>query len=67
MKKKVNYYKIGALILTLVELGIAIWVDKGVTKENLLVWRLYVAMIMCIPINVMFIGAKRVVKSGKTK
>lgn len=62
MKKKVNYYKIGALVLLLVEIGIAIWVDQGVAKEDLLVWRLYVACIMCIPINVMYICAKRKVK-----
>ena len=62
MKKKVNYYKIGALILLLVEIGIAIWVDKGVAKEDIWLWRLYVAMIMCIPINVMFICAKRKVR-----
>lgn len=65
MKKKVNYFKIGALILLLVEIGIAIWVDKGVAKEDLNVWRLYVACIMCIPINVMFICTKRKVKNGK--
>lgn len=67
MKKKVNYFKIGALILTLVELGIAIWVDKGVAKEELTVWRLYVAMIMCIPINIMFICTKQTRKVKKVK
>ena len=51
MKKKLNYYKVGALILMLVEIGVAIWVDKGVAKEDLTVWRLYASMIMCIPIN----------------
>lgn len=65
MKKKVNYYKIGALIMMLVEIGIAIWVDQGVAKENLTVWRLYVACIMFIPINFMFICAKRTVKKVK--
>lgn len=59
MKKKVNYFKIGALIMLLVELGIAIWVDKGVVKEQLTVWRLYVACIMCIPINIMYIFTKQ--------
>jgi len=62
MKKRINYYKIGAFILLLVEIGIAIWVDQGVVEEDLLVWRLYVACIMCIPINVMFICIKRKVK-----
>lgn len=59
MKKKLNYYKIGALIMLLVEIGIMVWVDKGVAKADLLVWRLYVACIMCIPINVMIICSKR--------
>ena len=65
MKKKLNYYKIGALILMLVEIGIAVWVDKGVAKENLLVWRLYVACIMFIPVNVMFICSKQTRKVVK--
>ena len=63
--KKINYYKIGALILLLVEIAIVAWVDKGVVKENLLVWRLYVLIVMCIPINVMFICSKRKVKDEK--
>lgn len=62
MKKRVNYFKIGALVMMLVEIGIAIWAEKGVVKENLLAWRLYVACIMCIPINFMFICAKRQVR-----
>lgn len=65
MKKKVNYYKIGALIFMLIDLGIAIWVDKGVAKENLLVWRAYVACIMAIPINFMFICTKQTRKEKK--
>ena len=59
MKKKVNYYKIGALILMLMEIGIAVWVDRGVAKEDLMIWRLYVACIMFIPINFMFICTKQ--------
>ena len=59
MKKKVNYYKIGALILMLVEIGIAFRVDQAVAKENITMWRLYIAMVMCIPINVMFICTKQ--------
>ena len=57
--KKVNYYKIGALILMMVELGIAIFIDKQAVKTDLNTWRLYVACIMFIPVNVMFIGAKQ--------
>lgn len=59
MKKRINLYKIGALVMLLVEIGIAIWVDQGIVREHLLVWRLYVACIMFIPINVMFICSKR--------
>ena len=59
MKKKLNYFKIGALILMLVEIGIVIWVDKGVAKEDLMIWRLYVACVMFIPINFMFIFTKQ--------
>lgn len=59
MKKKLNYFKIGALIMLLVEIGIAIWVDKGIEQESLLVWRLYVACIMFIPVNFIFICTKK--------
>lgn len=67
MKKKVNYYKIGALVLMMVEIWIAFFIDKDLVKSDINAWRLYCACIMFIPINVMIIGAKRVVKSGKTK
>lgn len=59
MKKKINYYKIVALIFLLLEIAIVIWVDKGFNKEDLWVWRAYVACVMFIPINVMFICAKQ--------
>ena len=59
MKKKVNYYKIVALILLLLEIAIVIWVDRGFDKENIWVWRAYVFCVMCIPINVMYICAKQ--------
>ena len=64
MKKKVNYYKIGALMLMLVEIWIAFCIDKDLVKQDLNTWRLYVACIMFIPINVIFIGAKRSVKKN---
>lgn len=63
MKKKVNYYKIGALILMLVEIGIALLVDKNAIKTDITLWRLYVACVMFIPINVIFICIKQ--KRGK--
>lgn len=63
MKKKVNYYKIGALVLLLVELGIAFRVDQAVAKESITIWRLYIAMVMCIPVNIMFICTKQTRKA----
>lgn len=65
MKKKLNYYKIGALILMLVEIGIALFTDKALVKTSISVWRLYVACIMFIPVNVMFICAKQTRKAVK--
>lgn len=62
-KRKVNYYKIGALIMMLAEIGIAFWVDQGVAKEDLMIWRLYVGCIMFIPINFMFICTKQTRKA----
>ena len=59
MKKKVNWYKIGALVLMLVELWIAFCIDKTEVKENLNAWRLYVACVMLIPVNVAFICTKQ--------
>ena len=57
--KKVNYYKIGALILMLIEIGIAIGVDKEMVRADLNTWRLYIACILCIPVNVLFICTKQ--------
>ena len=60
--KRLNYYKIGALVMLIVEIAVAIWMDRGVAKEDLWIWRLYVLLMMCIPINVMYICKKRKVK-----
>lgn len=62
-KKRVNWLKVSALILMIVEIGIAMWVDKDMVRNNITAWRLYCCMLMCIPINVIIIGAKR--KGGK--
>lgn len=58
MKKKVNCYKVGALVLMLIEVGIMLFTKKE-TLQNLNTWRLYLACIMCIPINIMFICTKK--------
>ena len=65
MKKRINWFKVFALIMLILEIAIAIWVDKGCTncnKEQIWVWRAYVMCIMFIPINVMIIFSK---KGGK--
>lgn len=62
MKKKVNYFKIIALILMLVEIWILIFIDRDAVKEDLNLWRLYIACIMFIPVNIIFIGIKRKVR-----
>ena len=62
MKKKLNYYKVGALVLMIIELGIAIFTKRELLETNLTAWRLYVLIVGFIPINVMFIGAKQVRK-----
>lgn len=59
MKKRLNWFKVVALVLLVAEIAIAFKVDKAVAKENIMAWRLYVAMIMFIPINVMIICTKR--------
>lgn len=62
MKKKINYYKIVALILLLAEIWILIFINKDAVKEDLNLWRLYIACIMFIPVNIIFIGIKRKVR-----
>lgn len=67
MKKKVNYYKIGALVFLLIEIWMLIFINKEAVKESINLWRLYVACIMFIPVNVIFIciKQKRTIKGGK--
>ena len=57
--KKVNWLKVVALILMIVEIVILFAIDKNAIKENINLWRLYVACIMFIPVNIVFIGTKR--------
>lgn len=61
-QKRINWLKIIALIFMIIEMGIVVWVDKGVVKEQLWVWRWYVACVMMIPINFMFICTKQTKK-----
>ena len=60
--KRINWVKVACLILMIIEVIIAIFIDKDLVKTNMNTWRLYVACIMFIPINVMIIGTKRRVK-----
>ena len=57
--KKVNWFKVVALILMIVEIVILFAIDKNAIKENINLWRLYVVCIMFIPVNIVFIGTKR--------
>lgn len=58
MKKRINWLKIIALILTIIEILIAFKIGKLV-KGDLTLWRIYTACILFIPINVMIIFTKR--------
>lgn len=62
MKKRINWFKIIALILTIIEIYIAFCLDKNLIKANINTWRLYIACIMCIPMNVIFICTKKEAK-----
>lgn len=66
-KKRVNWFKVALLLITIIEVAILSIADKNVIAESVLAWRLHIALIMCIPINFMIICAKRVVKNEKTK
>jgi len=61
-KKRINWFKVSALIMLILEVAIAVWVDNGYDKQQIWVWRAYVMCIMFIPINVMIIFSK---KGGK--
>lgn len=65
MKKKLNYCKVGVLVMMLVQIGLLIWVDKDLVKTNLNVWRLCIASVMFIPIDVIYICTKQTRKVKK--
>ena len=65
--KKVNYLKIVALILLIIEIMIVIFIDKDLVKNNLETWRLYVMCIWFIPINIIFIAIKQTRKIKRRK
>lgn len=67
MKKRVNYYKVVALVLMVVEIYIAFSVDKELVRNNINAWRLYSMCVYFIPINAMIIGTKRTIKGGKNE
>lgn len=62
MKKRINWFKIIILILTIIEVIIMFTTDRNAIKTNLNTWRLYCTCVMFIPINIMIIGTKRKVK-----
>ena len=63
MKKKLNWFKVMALIMMIIEIIVVITANKELVRENITLWRLYIALIVCIFINFLFICVKR--KGGK--
>ena len=58
MKKRINWFKVVALILMLIEIYIAFAIDKTLVKTDITTWRLYCMCIMFIPINLIYICIK---------
>ena len=59
VRRNINWLKIIALILMIIEIIVAIRIDKNCIEGNLNLWRLYTGCILFIPVNVMIIFAKR--------
>ena len=59
MRKRINWFKVIALILMLIEICIAFAIDKDLVKANMTAWRLYCMCVMFIPINLIYILIKR--------
>lgn len=57
IKKKVNWLKIGALLLMISEIIIAFRIGNQV-KGDLVLWKIYTACILFIPVNLMIIFSK---------
>lgn len=57
IKKKVNWLKIGTLLLMISEIIIAFRIGNQV-KGDLVLWKIYTACILFIPVNLMIIFSK---------
>lgn len=57
IKKKINWLKIGALLLMISEIIIAFRIGNQV-KGDLVLWKIYTACILFIPVNLMIIFSK---------
>lgn len=58
-KKRVNWLKIIALILTIIEICIVLSISKEEIEASLNIWRLNLLCIICIIFNVVFIFTKK--------
>lgn len=58
MKKRINWLKIIALILTIIELLIVLCMDHQMIQESLNAWRLYTCCVLFIIMNTLFICTK---------
>lgn len=56
-KKRINWLKVVALLLMIAEILIAFRIGRLV-KGDLILWKIYTACILFIPINVMIIFSK---------
>ena len=56
-KKRINWLKVVALILMIIEILIAFRIGRLV-KGDLVLWKIYTACILFIPINVIIIFSK---------
>lgn len=57
IKKKINWLKIGALLLMISEIIIVFRIGNQV-KGDLVLWKIYTACILFIPVNLMIIFSK---------
>ena len=57
-KRRINWIKVIALILMIIEIGIAFKIGRHV-KGDLVLWKIYSACLIFIPIDMMIILCKK--------
>lgn len=59
-KKRVNWFKVGSLILLIIEFVLVVTANKDLLDTNINYWRLYITMIMFMLFNLSYILNKEV-------